>query len=407
MLSKDEVTKAITQMKQHIGLRTLTFTVGMLSILGIAWKVPQWQTAAIPDVEKRITAENAARTVLIQGFGGLFFILTAYISLENLKATQKNVEATQRNVKATEEKQVAERFSTAIELLAHKSIHVRLGGIYALEKIAATEDSYYWQVMETLTAYVRERSPVPYFNDLHDAGDQPSPIATDIQAVMTVLSRRRYSYQNGEDYRLDLSHTNLFLLQLPPQANLAGIDFSHTNLQEAIFKEANLQEAILKEANLQEAILERAEMQAISLEGANMQGAQLAKAKLPKAQLWCTRLQKACLDDADLRGANLLAAKLQKAHLIDANLQGANLLEAEMQEADLRGAKLYGARLRSLGSWRDTIGLTWEKLKYAEYVKEELPDYLLQNSPTASTIELPNSTANPESFADEIKPPQP
>jgi len=62
-----------------------------------------------------------------------------------------------RNLKATQEKQVAERFSKAVEQLGNKNIHTRLGGIYALEQIAKdAEEKYYWQVMETLTAYVRE-----------------------------------------------------------------------------------------------------------------------------------------------------------------------------------------------------------------------------------------------------------
>jgi hypothetical protein len=38
--------------------------------------------------------------------------------------------------------------------------YVRLSSIYDLEQIAKNaEEKYYWQVMEILTLYVRERSP--------------------------------------------------------------------------------------------------------------------------------------------------------------------------------------------------------------------------------------------------------
>ena len=109
----------------------------------------------VPDVEKRLTLEkdrlnlvNSLNTGRAQIVGGALVFLTAYIGW--------------RNLKATEDKQVTERFSKAIELLGRdgaNDVHVRLGGIYALERIANDSDKDYWQVMEILTAYVREQSP--------------------------------------------------------------------------------------------------------------------------------------------------------------------------------------------------------------------------------------------------------
>ncbi|MBD2079731.1 hypothetical protein [Leptolyngbya sp. FACHB-17] len=72
-------------------------------------------------VKDRIALEDTIAGTLIQGFGGLFFVVTAYFSWQNMKSTQRNVsiaednlKATQRNILISEEKQVTERFTQAI-----------------------------------------------------------------------------------------------------------------------------------------------------------------------------------------------------------------------------------------------------------------------------------------------------
>ena len=138
--------KALTQ-KPLLG--AIGSVVVVLVLLGL-WKIPQWQVAPLQkqidalqtsakpaDPEKiapleksRLDAENASRTVLVQGVGGLLVFATIFISWRNLKATQ--------------EKQVADRFSKAVEQLGSENTHARLGGIYALEQIAKdAEEKYY------------------------------------------------------------------------------------------------------------------------------------------------------------------------------------------------------------------------------------------------------------------------
>ena len=92
---------------------------------------------------------------------------------------------------------------------------VRLGAIYALERISRDSRRDHWTIMETLTAFVRERAPWPPrqavinpFVELQsssaveesrpaeqaDKEAEPASVevrpATDIQAVLTVLGRR-------------------------------------------------------------------------------------------------------------------------------------------------------------------------------------------------------------------------
>jgi hypothetical protein len=83
---------------------------------------------------------------------------------------------------------------------------VRLGGIYALERIARDSPKDHWTIMEVLTAYVRQHAPSPPpakassgLDDGKSETSETSPLKprTDIQAILTVLGRRTVS-QGGQ-----------------------------------------------------------------------------------------------------------------------------------------------------------------------------------------------------------------
>jgi hypothetical protein len=57
--------------------------------------------------------------------------------------------------------QITERFTRAIEQLGDDKIEIRLGGIYALERIAHESPEEHGPILEVLSAYVRENSPWP------------------------------------------------------------------------------------------------------------------------------------------------------------------------------------------------------------------------------------------------------
>jgi hypothetical protein len=154
----------------------------------------------------------------------------------------RRIRAAERQVLVAQEGQITERFTRAIEQLGNERMEVRLVGIYALERIANDSDKDYWTIMETLTAYVRENAPwreqpqndqgkaigaepavqetltskegagaeaageekINAKAEATPAPEAPPEPATDIQAVLTVLGRRKYRYgQKGEKGRLD------------------------------------------------------------------------------------------------------------------------------------------------------------------------------------------------------------
>ena len=88
-----------------------------------------------------------------------------YFTWRNLSQTR---ESTERTLWLTEQGQITERFTRAIDQLGaatdngEPKLEIRLGGIYALERIARdSPERDYSTVMEVLTAYVRENAKWP------------------------------------------------------------------------------------------------------------------------------------------------------------------------------------------------------------------------------------------------------
>jgi hypothetical protein len=181
--------------------------------------------------------------------------------------------------------------------------------------------------MEVLTAYVREHAPwplkapkdtAPQQDNPSSRGDpaaaqgQPPPkLATDIQAVLTVLGRRNRTYERG-DQRLDLSGTNL---------------------QGAKLRQAHLEKAILTGAHLEEADLQQAYLQGAEFDDAHLEGAYLPAAHLEWVWFWFTHLEGANLAKAHLQGAEFRRAHLEKAILEGAHLERAKLIDTYLQGA--------------------------------------------------------------------------
>jgi uncharacterized protein YjbI with pentapeptide repeats len=282
---------------------------------------------------------NSFRQTLVQALGGAALLLGLYFTARTLRISQETLRVTQ-------EGQITERFTQAIEHLGdHDHLMIRLGGIYALARIARDSDRDHWPIMEVLTAYVRANAPWPpkqaqqpadgpglegQSPEIHthapstaeDLMRQRTPI--DIQAILTIIGQPTRSSNREEMNRLDLRNTDLRFADLH-EAHLEGADLMGAHLEGASLRNAHLEGAFLYNAHL---------------EGANLIGAHLERAYLSNA-----RLEEGDLSDAHLEGASLRNAHLEGASLHNAHLKWENLLVADLLAADLRGAHLEGADL--------------------------------------------------------------
>ncbi|MFF4195187.1 pentapeptide repeat-containing protein [Nonomuraea sp. NPDC001831] len=233
---------------------------------------------------------------------------------------------TSRSLETAQEGQITDRYTKAIEQLGSKKIDVRLGAIYALQRLAQDSERDRETIANVMAAYVREHDPKP-------KAKPPAQPKTDVQAALTVLSRAdRQPDAEAADW--DYCICNLARIRVPGAdlvwAHLNGADLREADLRETDLRGAYLNGADLIEANLREADLSRADLSR----------ADLIEADLSRAYLIGTGLSWADLRGADLRGAILNRADLRWADLREADLRGADL-----RGADLRGAKLTKTRI--------------------------------------------------------------
>ena len=243
---------------------------------------------------------DPALTAAAIGVGGTVIVGVAGF-WANVRNTNKTTALTLRAVELTEQGQVTDRYSKAIEQLGSSKLDVRIGGIYALERVARDSPRDHPTIMEVLATLIREHSrrQWPPGKDSAEPSDSLPRPDEDVQAAATVIGRRaiRHDSQQIQLYSVDLTRVYL------PDANLTGANFYDANLAGATLAAANLTRADFRYANLTRAVLE----------DADLPGANLKNAKLTGADLTGTHLTGAEFTHADLRGADLTGAHWPRA----------------------------------------------------------------------------------------------
>ena len=169
--------------------RGVLLLLGGLAVLGLVggalWCIPSWQVEHVQGKPLELAKlKDEHRRTLAQILAGGGLLVGLYLGW--------------RRVRAAEEGQITERFTKAIEQLGQEGddkMAIRLGGIYALERIARDSEKDHGPIMEVLTAYVREKAPRKNDDYEPQAADERPP--TDIQAILTVIGRRETTGKAG------------------------------------------------------------------------------------------------------------------------------------------------------------------------------------------------------------------
>jgi len=154
------------------------------------------------------------------------------------------------NFNLSREGQVTDRYTKAIEQLGSDKLDVRIGGIYALERVARDSAKDHPTVMEVLTAFIREHSREQW--PPADAGSREHERSTrpDVQAAVTVAGRR--------DLKRDILPLNLTGADLPgvnlPGARLSGADLTGADLRGTRLRDTRLTGAHLTGARWPEGL---------------------------------------------------------------------------------------------------------------------------------------------------------
>ena len=199
------------------------------------------------------TAVDNARGRLLTLGAGLVAVAALVFTARNFSLLRRNSEQAdqwqRRTHELTEQGQVTDRYTKAIEQLGSDKPDLRIGGIYALERIARDSARDHPTVMEVLTAFIREHSRVVLTTIVREPWPPPDhpvsreavvPMRPDVQAALTVVGRRDAEH---DVRRIDLSGATL------TEVYLAGADLAGADLRDADL-DANLTNVELIDADL-------------------------------------------------------------------------------------------------------------------------------------------------------------
>ncbi len=244
---------------------------------------------------------------------------------------QLGAEKTVKKVVETEEIVDGERVKKAETLeTTEPNLEVRLGAIYALERIAQDSERDHIPIMETLCAYVRENSNARKPSDAPKVrraltNNDPTEVSStssnarkirswtikiptprvDVQAATTVIGRRSVRRKANEalnKYRIDFENANLQSVELS-KSSFERARLFRVRLEGAFLRAARMDEALLVGARMEGALLWEAQLEGSVLIGVRMEGADLFKANFRSADLM--RWTNACARarSADFSGA--------------------------------------------------------------------------------------------------------
>ena len=204
-------------------------------------------------------------------------MLAAGVLAAGLWFTWRNLQTTQAKLEVDRQGQVTSRFTAAVELLGARTeqelnIEARLGGIYALARVARDSIEDRWAVVEVLCGYLRHNKQyegpnyISHRRHARTEDDFERPRA-DVEAIATFLRTRVISAEGPESGSINLRQTvlrgaNLERANLEHAhfvgSDLVGVKFTGARLQNAHFYSAVCHSANFDGADLTDADFTRA-----------------------------------------------------------------------------------------------------------------------------------------------------
>ena len=286
---------------------------------------------------------------LIAGVLALVFAVWRGVLLQRQTATAE------RQSETSQQGLLNERYQKGAEMLGSEVLAERLGGIYALQRLAEEyPEQYHMQVIRLLCAFVR----LPTKDQSLGSGQaaiEPGTllgIRQDVEAIMQAIGSRselRIALERELEFRLDLKGADLHGAQLLNadlshamfhRAHLSNVNFANTDLTDSFLSYADLSQAEFHDVNFT-----RTRLWSANLSGAMLQDADLPRMDLHNTNLVGTNLLRANLSGAIFQDANAANAWFERANLSDAGFLGADLSGARLAGADLSGARFWDADL--------------------------------------------------------------
>ena len=301
-----------------------------------------WQHGGVNTSRSEVVRNLGLLAAGLIGLGvGTWRAFTAYrqtqASQSQADAALEQAETANKLAQLGEEGHFTERFSQAVEHLGSGQLTMRLGGIYALWRLAQNSGNRdLTSVLDILCAFVRDPPRISEGAAASTPTEAPggdrskfARLRADVQAVLSLISDQNAHWRTTLEleYSLDLEGADLKYAELSRAnlalANLAGADLSHARMWGCNLARANLWGADLVQAQLSSASFKGATVCFTKLTGAGLAGA-----KLEGLRIW----------KSSFHAADLFEADLTSSMVRDTSLKNANLIQANLTDADLRGA---------------------------------------------------------------------
>jgi hypothetical protein len=279
-----------------------------------AFVLPPWLADRAGDDAE---TENAIRGTLLGALAGFFFLATAIAAFWQVRVAQNRLDQERDRSRAQlaldRQGQNTDRFSKAVEQLGHDTVDVRLGGLFALERLGADEpEAFAANVYEILVAFLREHTrPESYGLTKKQrraiiSGKEDIPyVGTDIEAVFTILGRRRQLFNQCVDdlpthvagdgpHLVDLDLSDRWLRG----ANLHGATITNCSFHRARLTDVSFdQGSILIDCDFGDATLSRLQVSSSTLTECGFRTTNLTGCGFSSAVLTDCYFEKATLDE--------------------------------------------------------------------------------------------------------------
>lgn len=276
-----------------------------------------------------------------------------YFTGQTLIVTQQQSKATQDQVRLAEKGQITDRFARAIEQLASEKLSVRLGAIFALERLVSDDSSLSGNVRDILAAFARTQSPAI---DSKCASSTQVP-AVDVQAAVTAMIRSRALHEHA-----DLSYTCLAGMSFT-RSQISDLRFTRSDLSGSIFEggviNASFAGSTLDNVRFTEAALDFPTFSPASADGITfeesqhlritffshnpIQGPQFSNVSMRDVSLSSIRIENGRFSNVSFDGANLSRTEFNGGHIYDSSFSEAFVGSATFQDVDVSYNSFQGA----------------------------------------------------------------
>lgn len=326
--------------------------------------------------EAFLKQRNDYRTSLIQIGGGIVVVLGLYFTFRRIKAHENQVLQLQKQIQVQEEGQITERFTRAIEHLGSDNIAIRLGGIYALERIAKDSFKDHWTVMEILTTFIKEKSPMLEYDIDENITSDPSyskPISQDIQAIVNVLCRRSWiPNEKKNELKLDLSHCNLDLAKFF-NADLEFCSFLDSSLRFTKWSNVNLNHTAFHNCNVSDANFYNVSIQGSSISEVDFSSCLFSIVNFTNSSLVKLDFINGKFHTIDMTSSYLSNCNFSKSMIYDMNLKNSILFDLDFSESHLHNFNFNYEEISGIKSFYNTY---FKDSSLLEKIKKENIDKL-------------------------------